>query len=98
MAANLFASFYPSGEEPLLEGAHRHSSPPKKSISLSTMCYIRSDLYPKGVFDVVGHWAETHIFGGVVVFDRGSEEGRRKVSSSPLEDSNVIERCQNPIC
>ncbi|CAK7221252.1 hypothetical protein SCUCBS95973_004430 [Sporothrix curviconia] len=27
--------------------------------------------YPRGVADIVGYWAETRIFGGVVVFDRG---------------------------
>lgn len=27
--------------------------------------------YPKGVADVVGYWAEYHLFGGVVLFDRG---------------------------
>ena len=27
--------------------------------------------YPKGVGDVVGYWAEYHLFGGVVLFDRG---------------------------
>jgi hypothetical protein len=78
MAGNLFASFHPDGEP--LEQAYRTGSRRKDLISLSTMCYIRSDLYPRGVFDVVGYWAETYIFGGVVVFDRGSEEGARNVS------------------
>jgi hypothetical protein len=27
--------------------------------------------YPKGIADVVGYWAEHHLFGGVVLFDRG---------------------------
>ncbi|KAK7702580.1 hypothetical protein SLS64_009543 [Diaporthe eres] len=30
--------------------------------------------YPKGVADVVGYWAETQIFGGVVLFDRGESD------------------------
>lgn len=27
--------------------------------------------YPNGIADVVGYWAEYHLFGGVVLFDRG---------------------------
>lgn len=38
-------------------------------------------LYPHGFADVVGYWAETHIFGGVVVFDRGADDGMRHVST-----------------
>lgn len=34
--------------------------------------------YPKGVADIVGYWAETQIFRGVVLFDRG--ESDREVS------------------
>lgn len=79
LAGNLFASFNPDGE-PLLEQVPQNSPRRTDLVSLSTMCYIRSDLYPRGVLDVVGYWAETHIFGGVVVFDRGSEEGARNVS------------------
>ncbi|OAA62762.1 hypothetical protein SPI_04302 [Niveomyces insectorum RCEF 264] len=30
--------------------------------------------YPRGVADVVGYWAETRIFGGVAVFDRGTSD------------------------
>ncbi|KIH93158.1 hypothetical protein SPBR_02878 [Sporothrix brasiliensis 5110] len=33
--------------------------------------YIYQDQYPRGVADMVGYWAETRIFGGVAVFDRG---------------------------
>jgi hypothetical protein len=41
---------------------------------LSTMCYATPGRYPRGFLDVVGYWAEAHIFGGVVVFDRGPEK------------------------
>ncbi|EEP81726.1 predicted protein [Uncinocarpus reesii 1704] len=40
--------------------------------------YATPARYPRGFPDVVGYWAETHIFGGVVVFDRGREEGARR--------------------
>ena len=33
--------------------------------------YLDLQQYPKGVADVVGYWAEYHLFGGVVLFDRG---------------------------
>ncbi|KAG8159655.1 hypothetical protein KVR01_010292 [Diaporthe batatas] len=36
--------------------------------------YTNSDEYPNGVADIVGYWAETQIFGGVVVFDRGESD------------------------
>ncbi|PGH36277.1 hypothetical protein GX50_00962 [[Emmonsia] crescens] len=76
MAGNLFASFHPDGE-PRLEQAAGTGFQQQGLISLSTMSYIRSDIYPRGVLDVVGYWAEAHIFGGIVVFDRGAEEGAR---------------------
>ena len=38
--------------------------------------------YPNGVADVVGYWAEYHLFGGVVLFDRG--ESGTDVSNVPL--------------
>jgi hypothetical protein len=43
--------------------------------------YQDSHQYPHGIADVVGYWAESKIFGGVVVFDRGESElevGRKK--------------------
>ncbi|KAG6364173.1 hypothetical protein INS49_005771 [Diaporthe citri] len=36
--------------------------------------YAASDRYPNGWADVAGYWAEHHIFGGVVLFDRGESE------------------------
>ncbi|KAK7698341.1 hypothetical protein SLS64_012589 [Diaporthe eres] len=36
--------------------------------------YVDSSRYPNGLADVVGYWAETQIFGGVVLFDRGESE------------------------
>lgn len=34
--------------------------------------YVEFDRYPNGLADVVAYWAEHQIFGGVVLFDRGS--------------------------
>jgi hypothetical protein len=42
--------------------------------------YTDSDIYPHGVADMAGYWAEDRIFGGVIVFDRG--ESGKEVSSS----------------
>ncbi|KAL2839488.1 hypothetical protein BJY01DRAFT_250444 [Aspergillus pseudoustus] len=36
--------------------------------------YLDIDLYSMGVADIVGYWAETHLFGGVVVSDHGKED------------------------
>ena len=33
--------------------------------------YMRFENYPFGLLDVVGYWAETKLFGGVLLFDRG---------------------------
>jgi hypothetical protein len=73
MAGSLFASYHPDGE------------PGKNKTDfacLSRITYCRVGHYPRGPYDAVGYWAESHIFGGVVVFDRGPDEGARKVSSS----------------
>lgn len=80
IAGNLYATSHPNGEP---EPAQASSFPPVRSkdcISLSTKLYIASDWYPRGFLDVVGYWAEIHIFGGVVVFDRGPQEEARNVS------------------
>lgn len=44
--------------------------------------YHDLEQYPKGVADVVGYWAEYHLFGGVVLFDRG--ETGTDVSDVPV--------------
>ena len=36
--------------------------------------YTATDVYPEGIADMVGYWAEDRIFGGVAVFDRHAEE------------------------
>ncbi|KAI9164071.1 hypothetical protein HJFPF1_05707 [Paramyrothecium foliicola] len=37
--------------------------------------YQDHDQYPDGIADMVGYWAESRIFGGVVLFDRHSPDG-----------------------
>ena len=32
--------------------------------------YVHFKNYPRGLLDVVGYWAETQVFGGVLLFDR----------------------------
>lgn len=39
--------------------------------AFSNTVYQFYEQYPNGIADVVGYWAESKIFGGVVVFDRG---------------------------
>ena len=88
MAGNLYAAFHPEGEPCTAEAASQPFQP-KDLISLATMCYAIPSRYPRGFPDVVGYWAETHIFGGVVVFDRGTvrrgKTGWYKLSSPILE-------------
>ncbi|PGH01798.1 hypothetical protein AJ80_08965 [Polytolypa hystricis UAMH7299] len=81
MAGNLFAAFHPDGE-PRSTDVGQQQFRPVNTISLSTMCYAVSGRYPRGSLDVVGYWAETHIFGGVVVFDRGPREGARQCNAA----------------
>ncbi|KAB8276399.1 hypothetical protein BDV30DRAFT_224422 [Aspergillus minisclerotigenes] len=44
---------------------------PRESTWFYHSDYLDHDQYPLGVPDVVGYWAEKHVFGGVVLFDRG---------------------------
>jgi hypothetical protein len=53
--------------------------------------YLDLQQYPKGVADVVGYWAEYHLFGGVVLFDRGeSGTGVSIFPSNPVYCGWVI--------
>ncbi|KAI1911771.1 ADP-ribose diphosphatase [Ophidiomyces ophidiicola] len=81
MAGNLFHKFHPNGEPHTID-VNQKQFCPANSVSLSTMCYTVSGRYSRGVLDVVGYWAETHIFGGVVVFDRGPNEGTRQCNAA----------------
>ncbi|PYI00330.1 hypothetical protein BO78DRAFT_434501 [Aspergillus sclerotiicarbonarius CBS 121057] len=54
--------------------------------------FVDHDQYPMGVADVVGYWAEYHILGGVVLFDRrGSESEMREVFFHPDAQITVFQ-------
>ncbi|KAM0425348.1 hypothetical protein ACHAPT_009404 [Fusarium lateritium] len=36
--------------------------------------YLDNDIYPEGVADIVGYWAEDRILGGVALFDRNATD------------------------
>lgn len=79
MAGNLFAQFHPNGEP---EGSSPIPPQFKNMVSLSTMLYCVPNSYPRGYLDAVGYWAEVQIFSGVVLFDRGPQEGARQVKNN----------------
>jgi hypothetical protein len=83
LAGNLYAAFHPDGEPPY---AGRFAYKDMEGvISLSTRWYCQYPSYPRGNLDQVGYWAEVHIFGGVVVFDRGPDETARNVRTFQLD-------------
>ncbi|KAK7696690.1 hypothetical protein SLS64_014307 [Diaporthe eres] len=63
----VFYQNYPDGKLPSLF-FHKH--------------YRDYDQYPDGVADIVGYWAETRIFGGVVLFDR-RKPNQREAHENP---------------
>ncbi|KAH6886828.1 hypothetical protein B0T10DRAFT_607695 [Thelonectria olida] len=46
--------------------------------------YLNADVYPEGIADTVGTWAEDRVVGGVALFDR-SAEGLLSLMSPSLE-------------
>lgn len=48
--------------------------PPRSPTVFLHAAYDAFDQYPRGVADMVGYWAESRLFGGVVLFDRGEDE------------------------
>ncbi len=38
--------------------------------------YVYFNNYPRGLLDVVGYWAETQVFGGVLLFDRSDSRAQ----------------------
>jgi hypothetical protein len=53
-------------------GARWELTPPKPTL-FNHHAYLDGDVYPRGVADIVGYWAENRILGGVTVFDRQAE-------------------------
>ncbi|KAF7547357.1 hypothetical protein G7Z17_g7789 [Cylindrodendrum hubeiense] len=49
--------------------------PPRPTL-FSHHAYLDADIYPEGVADVVGYWAEDRVLGGVTIFDRRAEESK----------------------
>ncbi|KAJ4246255.1 hypothetical protein NW762_013605 [Fusarium torreyae] len=52
--------------------SRKYYKPPP--IAFSHRSYRSFQQYPRGLADVAGYWAESKIFRGVVVFDRGESE------------------------
>lgn len=70
------AAWFPKSESQNMRSMYGPPTP------LYVSSYAAANKYPNGWADVVGYWAEHHIFGGVVLFDRGqSEEEVRKMVS-----------------
>ena len=55
--------------------------PPRQTL-FNHPAYFEDDIYPEGLADVVGYWAEDRILGGVVIFDR-------RPQADPLNPPNV---------
>jgi hypothetical protein len=53
---------------------HPYGSPPTLFFH---RWYLDHQQYPNGIADIVGYWAETRIFGGVVLFDRIAPESHQ---------------------
>jgi hypothetical protein len=70
--------FYQDWRENVLDEKERgvqsrkYYDPPP--IAFSHRVYQYSEQYPRGLADIAGYWAESKIFGGVLVFDRGESE------------------------
>ncbi|TVY13463.1 hypothetical protein LARI1_G009151 [Lachnellula arida] len=60
--------------------------------------YYDLQQYPKGVGDVVGYWAEYHLFGGVVLFDRGeSGTGCKRAFLHPVGGFRIFQLSDSQI-
>ncbi len=64
-------------------GANWRDIPPKPNL-FNHHVYVDYDVYPNGIADLVGYWAENRILGGVTVFCRPAEK------SSPALPPNVF--------
>ncbi|KAK7431619.1 hypothetical protein QQZ08_001837 [Neonectria magnoliae] len=52
--------------------------------------YCRYDQYPNGVADGVGYWAESRIFGGVILFDRRQPDLKPPIHPEPAVDPDAV--------
>ena len=59
--------------------------------------YKNHEIYPPGLLNVVGYWAETQIFGGVVLFERGNSGSEVRLGYWPHTFLMAVERtCVDP--
>ena len=63
---------------------HDWSQYPHCPPNLYHKMYLNFSSYPTGISDVVGYWAETQIFGGVVLFEHEKSQTHSKVNVSLL--------------
>ena len=72
----IYASFHPEIElKPQGPPPTRNDHVPNKAdqfyVEFSHTDYKEFKRYPFGLLNVVGYWAETQLFDGVLLFDRG---------------------------
>ena len=72
LAGILYASFH-AITNPAPSGGHLYAFTVTNHhfVKFHHRNYIECEHYPFGILNVVGYWAETQLFGGVLLFDRG---------------------------
>lgn len=70
------------GDEGLKGRSWHEPTWPRPPTLFRTAHCTDSDIYPNGVADLAGYWAEDRIFGGVFVFDRGQSGTEVRVEAS----------------
>ncbi|KAJ0124722.1 hypothetical protein J7T55_006063 [Diaporthe amygdali] len=66
------------------EGAGWVDVPPRPTL-FNHAYYLDHDIYPEGIADIAGYWAEDRIIGGVVLFDRRADPR----AAGEIEDAEV---------
>lgn len=73
------------------EGAGWIDVPPRPTL-FNHAYYLDDDIYPEGIADIVGYWAEDRIIGGVVVFDRRADpRAGRETEDAQLDNGDTAE-------
>ncbi|KAG8162147.1 hypothetical protein KVR01_007912 [Diaporthe batatas] len=62
-----------SGPREGTDPAVREATVPPRPTLFNHPFYVDLDIYPEGLADIVGYWAEDRIIGGVVLFDRKAD-------------------------
>lgn len=70
----IYASFHPETDiNPHIEGPDfRFGGSHHYYVDFYHKCYKMYGDYPYALLNVVGYWMETQLFGGVVLFERGT--------------------------